>query len=77
MFRPSSIVFSYSYYLLLYLLYLVIQHFCCQSDNKIQFSSVQVGRTQMMTTSLRRARPAHLQQIYRSHSMQTLVNSHA
>ena len=24
----------------IYLLYFVIQHFCCQSDNKIQFSSV-------------------------------------
>ena len=32
------IVFSYSCYLLLYLLYLVIQHFCCQSVIKIQFS---------------------------------------
>jgi len=37
--RPTL---SYSFYLLLYLLYLVIQHFCCQSVNKtsVQFSSV-------------------------------------
>ena len=53
MFKPSSIVFSYPFYLLLYcciylylfvficiyLLYLVIQYFCCQSVNKVQFSS--------------------------------------
>ena len=28
-------------FICIYLLYLVIQHFCCQSVNKIQFSSVQ------------------------------------